>query len=230
MLPSAISQKSKANLQVDSQSLSFSLCGNHLVVASRAAREGKVFIMVHDLQPLQRQDERMPDLIIPAKLGGDFGLSSVVYDRASSTVCICSSAAQENSCLIDRTRPGDAIRVTPNNFSPFPGEQIQCAAVVPGTKPQIVMVNHSNKLFILRFEYDRWKSYPIKVQMESGRGEIVGADEKMSITAMDDAIRLFWIHGQDGRMLTIDTSGAEQFRLKKISTPFLRPHAVNEAA
>ena len=64
-LPLAIPQKGTAVLLVDSQSLSFSLCGNHLVVASRAAREGKVFIMVHDLQPLQRRNQRMPDLTIP---------------------------------------------------------------------------------------------------------------------------------------------------------------------
>ena len=85
------------------------------------------------------------------------------------------------------------------------------------------MVNHSNKVFILRFEYGRWKSYQIKVQMESGRGEIVRADEKMSIAAMDGAIRLFWMHGQDGAMLTIDIREAEQgykFQPKKITTPF----------
>ena len=65
MLPLAIPGKAKADLQVDGQSLSFSLCGNHLVVAYRAAREGKVFIMVHDLQPLQRRDQQMPELAIP---------------------------------------------------------------------------------------------------------------------------------------------------------------------
>ncbi len=51
--------------EVHSQSLSFSLCGNHLVVASRAAREGKVFIVVHDLQLPQRQYQWMPALPIP---------------------------------------------------------------------------------------------------------------------------------------------------------------------
>ena len=57
--------KGTANLQVDSQSLSFSLCGNYLVVASRAASEGKLFIMVHNLQPLQQQNHQMPALLIP---------------------------------------------------------------------------------------------------------------------------------------------------------------------
>ena len=124
---------------------------------------------------------------------------------------------------MDRTCHREAIRIAYNNFSPFPGEQIQCAVAVPGTVPQIVMVNHSNEVFILRFEHGRWKPYPIKTQMESGRGEIVRADEKMSIAAMDGAIRFFWMHGQDGGMLTIDTSEAEQKHqspLKKITTPF----------
>lgn len=64
ILPLATPEKAKADLQVDSQSLSFSFCGNHLVVAYRARCEGKVFVMVHDLQPLQRQDQRMPDITI----------------------------------------------------------------------------------------------------------------------------------------------------------------------
>lgn len=84
------------------------------------------------------------------------------------------------------------------------------------------MVNHSNKVFILRFEYGRWNSYQIKVPMD-GRGEIVRADEKMSIAAMDGAVRLFWMDGQDGMMLTIDTSEAQQGytpQSKKITTPF----------
>ena len=113
--------------------------------------------------------------------------------------------------------------ITRNHFQPFPGEQIQCAVVLPGTIPRIVMVNHSNKIFILRYENSHWKPYPVQIRLESRRGEINKVDEKMSIAAMDGAIRLFWMHGQDGEMLTIDTRQAEQgypFQLRKITTPF----------
>ncbi len=124
---------------------------------------------------------------------------------------------------MDRTNPKKATKITRQNFSPFPGEQIQCAVALSGTVPQIVMVNHSNKVFILRFESGYWRSSQINVKMESGRGEIVRADEKMSIAAMDGIVRLFWMHGQDGQMLDIDTSEAEQghqSKPKKITTPF----------
>ncbi len=123
---------------------------------------------------------------------------------------------------MDRTDPMKAIQITYNKFSPFPGEQIQCAVAISGTIPRIVMVNHSNKVFILRFEFGHWKSSPINVQMESGRGEIVRADERMSIAAMDGTVRLFWMHGQDGQMLDIDSEPKKerQFRPKRIPTPF----------
>ena len=124
---------------------------------------------------------------------------------------------------MDRTNPMEATKITHQNFSPFPGEQIQCAVAVSGTVPQIVMVNHSNKVFILRSEFGYWRSSQINVHMESGRGEIVRADEMMSIAAMDGTIRLFWMHGQDGQILNIDTSKAgqgHQYEPKKITTPF----------
>ena len=114
--------------------------------------------------------------------------------------------------------------MTPNKFDPFPGQQIQCAVAVAGIVPQIVMVNHSNKVFILRSENDRWRSYAVKVQLEHGHGEIVRPDEKMSIAAMDGGtVRLFWIHGGDGGMLTIDTNKVDEghiFRSTRITTPF----------
>ena len=73
------------------------------------------------------------------------------------------------------------------------------------------MVNHSNEVFILRFKNGRWKSHPVKVQLEHGHGEIVRADEKMSIAAMDGGtVRLFWIHKRDGGMLTIDTNRIDE--------------------
>ena len=118
----------------------------------------------------------------------------------------------------------DAFIMTRNKFDPFPGQQIQCAIAVAGDVPQIVMVNHSNKVFILRFENGRWKSHPVRVQLEQGHGEIVRADEKMSIAAMDGGIvRLFWIHGRDGGMLNIDTNEIDEghlFLSTKITMPF----------
>ena len=124
---------------------------------------------------------------------------------------------------MDRNDPTHAFEMTRNRFDPFPGQQIQCAVVVAGIVPQIVMVNHSNKVFILRFENGRWKSYPVSIQLENGHGEIVRADEKMSIAAMDGGmVRLFWIHGGDGGMLTIDTNKIHNghiFRSTRITTP-----------
>ena len=61
-LPPATPPRDTAGLQIDHQSLSFCLCGNHLVVTSQVTGKGKVFTIVHDLQPLQRQDQRMPYL------------------------------------------------------------------------------------------------------------------------------------------------------------------------
>ena len=114
--------------------------------------------------------------------------------------------------------------ITHKRFDPFPGEQIQCAVIIPGLVPQIVMVNHSNKVFILRLKNGHWKPYPIKVQLEKDHGEIVRADEKMSIAAMDGGrVRLFWIHGQDGGMLTIDTNTIDEgntYQSKSIKLPF----------
>ena len=124
---------------------------------------------------------------------------------------------------MDRNSRRTPIRIQYNNFKPSPGEQIQCAVLVPHTPPRIVMVNHSNNIFILRFESGNWKTSPFRVHMDSGRGEIVGVDEKMSIAAMDGAVRLFWMQGQEGRMLSFDISEAEQghqYQPKSITTPF----------
>ena len=65
ILPPASPLEGKTDLLVDSQRLSFSGSGNHLVVASRAAQLGKVFLTIHDLQPLDRKDRQLPDIPIP---------------------------------------------------------------------------------------------------------------------------------------------------------------------
>ena len=97
----------------------------------------------------------------------------------------------------------------------FPGEQIQCAVAVPGTTPRIVMVNHSNEVFILTLE-SAWKARAIKVHKESDRGRIYRADDRMSIAAMGGAIRIFWMQKQDGKMLTID--GLEDWQKPRIQS------------
>ena len=125
---------------------------------------------------------------------------------------------------MDRNHPNKAINITHSQFHPFPGGQIQCAVVVPGISTRIVMVNHSNEVFILKFENSGWNSTRIKVRLENDHGEIVRVEEKMSIAAMDGGIvRLFWIHGQDGGMLTIDTNKISQVhpvQSQSITTPF----------
>ena len=228
-LPTAIPKELRGESKVQkSQSISFSVCGNHLVVATREAHEGNVFIGIYDLSPLKPYGERMPYLRLPtvcvppsilvaaatqprttnfASQGysRDLGLSSIVYDPRSSSICICSSTAQGHTWLIDRMTK-NAIIITDDVFRPFPGDQIQCATAVPGTVPQFVMVNDSNKVFILRYENGRWKPHPVNVKLDSVRKEVNRSDEKMSIAAMDGQIRLFWMQGQEGRLLTIDPS------------------------
>ena len=234
-LPTAIPKVSREESEVQkSQKISFSVCGNHLVVATREAHEGEVFIGIHDLPPLKPNDERMPYLRLPTvcvptsillaaatqlrttniasqRYSRDLGLSSIVYDPRSSTICICSSTAQGHTWLINRIAK-TAIPITDTTFRPFPGDQIQCATAVPGTVPQFVMVNDSNKVFILRYENSRWKPHPVNVRLDSVRKDVNRADEKMSIAAMDSQIRLFWMQGQEARLLTIDPSKVDHGR------------------
>lgn len=63
-LPSAVPERDEEFL-IDSQCMSFSVCGNHLVVATREKREGNVYTGVHDLPPLSRRNQRMHNLRIP---------------------------------------------------------------------------------------------------------------------------------------------------------------------
>ena len=144
-------------------------------------------------------------------------MSAAFYDHISHTIGICSSAAQGQSWLVDRATQ-DAKAVTPQDFKPFPGNQIQCAAVVPGIVPSIVLVNYRNILSILEFEENGWKPAKISrgqpitpIQLDSTRGEVVQGHEKMSIAAMENGlVRLFWMHKNDGRLLTIEPRDAAQ--------------------
>ena len=142
----------------------------------------------------------------------DLGLLSTVYEPTSSTICICSTTAQSKSILINRMTM-DRTEITNTAFRPFPGDQIQCATIVPGRVPQIVMVNDRNRVFILRYKGGRWNPCQVNVKLDSARKEVARIDEKMSIAAMDGQVRLFWIQEQEGRLLTIDLDGVEDGRV-----------------
>jgi hypothetical protein len=75
-LPTAGPLNDQAPLQVDSQRMSFSLDGNHLVVATREARNGIVYTGVHALRPLSRLNRQMHDLRIPT-VGFNFFHTSI---------------------------------------------------------------------------------------------------------------------------------------------------------
>ena len=240
-LPTAV-PSDQASLQVDSQCMSFSICGDHLVIATREKREGWVFVGVHDLPPLPPHSQRMRDFRIPTvgfqyffqpfpavaesliidmlifqKLSRDFRLSSIVYDSYSSTICVCSSTSQGRTYLISRatTFPTE---MTHQELKPFPGDQIQCAALLPGKVPQIVLVNDSNEIFSMRRKDNGWKPAAIKIKLERARKDVGRFDEKMSIAATENGvIRTFWIQGGEGRLLSARTDVGGPFIPEKIS-------------
>jgi hypothetical protein len=114
--------------------------------------------------------------------------------------------------------------MTIRELHPFPGDQIQCAVVVPGTPPRIALVNDSNNVFILQYSYleSRWISQSVPVKLRQGRKGINKFDEKMSIAATNDGtIRTFWMQGQEGRLLSIESGQGGPFEPEMIlATPF----------
>ena len=111
--------------------------------------------------------------------------------------------------------------MTIRELHPFPGDQIQCAVVVPGTPPRIALVNDSNNVFIIRYYGNRWRPESVKVKLDMGRKGVNRFDEKMSIAATDDGtIRMFWIQGEEGRLLSVDTRQGGPFEPEKTRTPF----------
>ena len=52
--------------RLDSQRISFSINGEHLVVATREAKEGIVYIRVYGGQPSEQRYQEMPSIRIPA--------------------------------------------------------------------------------------------------------------------------------------------------------------------
>ena len=111
--------------------------------------------------------------------------------------------------------------MTHRDFHPFPGDQIQCATILPGTPPRIALVNDSNNVFIMRYYNSRWKPEQVKVKLDKGRKGVNRFDEKMSIAATDDGIiRMFWMQGEEGRLLSVDTGQGGPFKAEKTPTPF----------
>ena len=80
LLPAA-GPDDQASFQVDSQCMSFSICGNHLVVATRETREGVVYVGVHDLLPLQPYNQQMRNLRIPTVGSQDYFVSITYFSR-----------------------------------------------------------------------------------------------------------------------------------------------------
>ena len=76
---------------------------------------------------------------------------------------------------MDRNHPREAIEITHSRFYPFTDEQSQCAVVVPGIVSQIVLVNHNNNVFGLKFANSRWKPTKINIRLEDGFGEVFRA-------------------------------------------------------
>ena len=111
--------------------------------------------------------------------------------------------------------------MTNRDFNPFPGNQIQCAALLPDSTPRIILVSDENKLFVMRYQDNRWKSESKKVNLGKGRKDISRFSEKMSIAASENGIiRAFWMQGEEGRLLSIDQHGGVSPEAEKISMPF----------
>jgi hypothetical protein len=114
--------------------------------------------------------------------------------------------------------------ITRENLHPFPSDQIQCAAILPSTPPRIALVNDNNNLFILQYSYheSRWMPQSVPVKLGKGRKGVNKFDEKMSISATNDGtIRIFWMQGEEGRLLSIASGREGPFEPETIpATPF----------
>ena len=143
-----------------------------------------------------------------------------MYERSSNTIWVCSSTSQGHTYLINRATTVPS-KLTDREVKPFPGDQIQCATVVPASSPHIVLVNIHNKVFTMRRENNLWKSEAIKVKLEKARKDVCRFDEKMSIAATDKGItRTFWMQGEQGRLLNIRPHEFGPFEPEEITMPF----------
>lgn len=111
--------------------------------------------------------------------------------------------------------------MTSGDFKPFPGDQIQCAVVVPGPSTRIALVNDQNKLFIFRPKDGRWIFESIRCKLDESRLEVKKIDEKLSMAANESGtLRMFWMEGTEGRLLSFDITKSSSSKAEKIPTPF----------
>ena len=119
--------------------------------------------------------------------------------------------------------PTRAVKpITSTEFKPFPSDQIQCAIIIPGPSTRIALVNDNNKLFILRPNGSRWVCELVYCKLgETRRLEVGNIDEKLSMAATDNGtLRMFWMEGTEGRLLSIDITDSNSSEAEKILTPF----------
>ena len=110
--------------------------------------------------------------------------------------------------------------ITRKEFDPFPGDQIQCAAVVPGPSTTIALVNDNNKVFLLRFIDGRWM-FELVCTLDETRLDIKRIDEKVSMAANETGtLKIFWMQETEGRLLSIDLTRSNSSKAEKIRTPF----------
>lgn len=111
--------------------------------------------------------------------------------------------------------------MTREEFDPFPGDQIQFAAVVPGPSTRIALVNDKNKLFLLRPIDGRWMFESVNCTLDETRLDIKKIDERVSMAANETGtLRIFWMQGTEGRLLSIDITRSNSSKAEKILTPF----------
>jgi hypothetical protein len=73
----------------------------------------------------------------------------------------------------------------------------------------------------MRYRDNRWRPESVKVELDKRRKGVNKFDDKMSIAATDDGtIRTFWIQGEEGRLLSIDTGQGGPFEPEKTAMPF----------
>ncbi|KAL8829027.1 MAG: hypothetical protein Q9191_002249 [Dirinaria sp. TL-2023a] len=220
LLPSALPKDHWDPSHVDSQCLSFSSDSSCLAVATREAKSGLVFTGLHTLSPSSRQNHRMQHFSIPLRYPCDFRLSSIIFDKYTGKILVCSSTSKGHITIIDSSTKA-VEPMTSRDFNPFPGDQIQCAIAVPGPSTRIALVNDKNKVFMLKSEDSRWMFKPIRCKLDESRLEVKKIDDKLSMAGAESGtLRMFWMKGTEGRLLSIDITEASSSKVETIPTPF----------
>ena len=133
---------------------------------------------------------------------------------------VCSSTSKGQTYIINS--PSKAAKaITSADFAVFPGDQIQCATVVPGLNPSIALANDRNELSLLQYQENRWSSDITRRKLDHSRLEIKRIDEKLAMAANKAGIlRVFWVQGIEGRLLSIDPLKPGWPKPEMISIPF----------